>query len=441
MTPLASVLLAAASAALLFGRRQWSAAVFVWACCILGYGEGLELGGSSFWLLRLVVLVGLIKVALIGPRMPGGLCPVDYLVLLFGVWMLCSSMFHADPWADLITKAGNLWEIWGVYFVFRRLSSEMPSFTHFVWLHAIVFVPVALFMAIECVTLYNYFGHLGLGHWVPQIRDGRPRAYGPFQHPILAGTIGGASFPLFVGLIVRSRRVIGWIGACAALTMVMASASSGPIVAWTGGVAAVCFWPLRRHMRLVRWVIVAAYVVLDMVMVAPAYYLMARIDLTGSSSGWHRAALIEAAINHFNEWWFAGTDYTRHWMPTGVTWSPNHTDITNHYLHYGVVGGVLLVVLFVLILAYGFKYLGVLIKRASSDGFRREFTLWCVGSCLFAHAFAFLSVRYYDQSLAFVFSLLALAATTYQRERIKHHKHFCPKPLLSKTGQTCSIAC
>jgi hypothetical protein len=44
---------------------------------------------------------------------------------------------------------------------------------------------------------------------------------------------------------------------------------------------------------------------------APACFLIARIDLPGGSSGgYHRAAIIEAAISHFREWWFAGTNWT-----------------------------------------------------------------------------------------------------------------------------------
>jgi len=94
------------------------------------------------------------------------------------------------------------------------------------------------------------------------------------------------------------------------------------------------------------------------VMKAPPYYLMARVDLSGGSTGWHRARLIESSMEHLGEWWFAGTDYTRHWMPTGVYFSPNHVDITNHYLAMGVLGGLPLLFLFVLLLVKGFSIVG-----------------------------------------------------------------------------------
>lgn len=408
--------LAVATCALLFGPNRWGTAIFVWTCCLLGYGQGIELGGAAFFLLRVFVVIGLIKILAIGPRPPGGWSSLDYLIVMFGVWQLVSCVFHLDARSYLIQQCGAVLEATGVYFVTRRLTTDLKSPSGYAWTHAIVFIPIAILMAIEYTTLMNYFGYLGLGHWEPLIRDGRPRAYGPFQHPILAGTIGATAIPLFVG-ILRSKPVTAIVGTAAALVMVVTSASSGPIVALTGGVAALCAWPLRRNMRQVRWGIFGLYLLLDLMMKAPAYYLFARIDLTGSSAGYHRAELIDTAIKHFNEWWLGGTDYTRHWMPTGVTWSENHTDITNHYLHYGVIGGFLLMALFIACLLCGFVYLGRLMRRAAGENRDYQFFLWCISSSLFAHSFAFLSVRYYDQSLAFVFMLLALSATLYQTNR------------------------
>ena len=98
-------------------------------------------------------------------------------------------------------------------------------------------------------------------------------------------------------------------------------------------------------------------------MKAPAYYLLARIDLTGSSTSWHRAALIDMALGHLSEWWAFGTDHTRHWMPYGVPWSDNHSDITNYYISMGVNGGLPLMLLFIAILAKAF-YAGRWLREA-----------------------------------------------------------------------------
>jgi hypothetical protein len=171
-------------------------------------------------------------------------------------------------------------------------------------------------------------------------------------------------------------------------------------------IGALCLWQFRNWMRALRWATVVVYIVLDMVMIDPAYYVIARLDVSGSSTGWHRARLIEMSLSHLNEWWFAGTDFTRHWMPTGVSWSRNHTDITNHYLHMGVEGGLPLMFLFIGLLAICFSYVG---RQVHSTNLRKQdrFLLWTLGSALFAHAATFISVSYFDQSLMFLYLTLA----------------------------------
>ena len=62
-------------------------------------------------------------------------------------------------------------------------------------------------------------------------------------------------------------------------------------------------------MRTLRWAMVRVYVLLDLVMNRPAYFLIADIDLMGGSTSWYRAELIHSTIAHIDEWWLIGTDY------------------------------------------------------------------------------------------------------------------------------------
>ncbi len=64
---------------------------------------------------------------------------------------------------------------------------------------------------------------------------------------------------------------------------------------------------------------------------------MARIDIIGGSQGYYRAQLIRSSLEHLSEWWATGTDYTRHWMSSGIYANNRHTDITNHFLAMGVM--------------------------------------------------------------------------------------------------------
>ena len=138
--------------------------------------------------------------------------------------------------------------------------------------------------------------------------------------------------------------------------------------------------------------------------------MISRIDLTGSSTGWHREALIGAAINHFDEWWIAGTDYTRHWMPTGILANQNHTDITNVYIMMGVVGGLPLMLLFIAVLTSAFVAIGRTLRLMADSPPRDQFVVWTLGAILFGHAVTFVSVNYFDQTV--ILDYLALAAVS-----------------------------
>jgi len=161
-------------------------------------------------------------------------------------------------------------------------------------------------------------------------------------------------------------------------------------------------------MRLIRWLAVLGYIALDLIMKAPAYYIIARIDLTGSSTSWHRAALIDSAIQHLSEWWFAGTDYTRDWMPYGVNWSADQSDITNHYLRMGVDGGLPLMLLFIAVLAMGFSFVGRTLRMTPELPPLSQFMIWALGASLFTHSVTFISVSYFDQSVVFIYLTLAV---------------------------------
>jgi len=172
-------------------------------------------------------------------------------------------------------------------------------------------------------------------------------------------------------------------------------------------------WYWRQQIRLFLYLVVLGYIGLDVVMKAPAYYIISRIDLTGSSTSWHRAALINAAVEHFTEWWFAGTDYTRHWMDYGVGWSPDHIDVTNHYLRMGIDGGLPLMLLFILILAKAFSSVGQILQQADKlPSATYPFMIWALGASLFSHAASFLSVSYFDQSFVLLYLTIAVISST-----------------------------
>jgi hypothetical protein len=398
------------AALLLLVSRRWAPLPLLLGTCYMTLGQGFELGPFNFTFIRILVTVGVLRVVTRREGPAGGMIGLDWLMAVWAVWAIISSSFHHPFSEALVFRLGLVFNACGIYFLLRCLCRSLDEIFFLCRMVAIVLAPVAAAMLAERVVVYNFFSVLGGVPEIPAIREGVVRAQGPFAHPILAGTVGAVCLPLAIALWQKHRKA-AILGIMSCLVMVLASGSSGPFLSVFVGVGALFMWRYRHRMRLVRWAAVAAYLIMDLIMKAPAYYLIARIGASGT--GWHRARLIESSIEHLNEWWLAGTGYTRHWMPTGVSYSPDQTDITNHYIKLGVLGGLPLMFLFIATLARAFAYVGHLVHGTSDMTQGERFAVWALGASLFANAVSCISVSYFDQS--FMFLYLTLAAITSLR--------------------------
>ena len=134
-------------------------------------------------------------------------------------------------------------------------------------------------------------------------------------------------------------------------------------------------------------------------MKAPVWALIARIDLTGSSSGYHRYQLVDQFIRRFSEWWFVGTRST-------MDWGWDMWDTINSYVTAGTKGGFVTFCAFVAVLAVAFQQLGL--RRRVDPGHARQY--WILGSMLFAQSVAFFGIEYFDQSQFVWYALLAMVS-------------------------------
>ena len=402
----ALIFLSVTAAMLLFLPQRWAPLPLLVGTCYITYGQGIEVGPYSFTVVRLLVAVGIVRVVLRGERLAGGMNSLDWLMIAWAAWALISLVFYNDPLSKLTFRLGLVYNTCGIYFLIRAFCQSRDDLVGLVRITVILLTPVAVEMLYERMMGYNPFSFFGGVPVTPMFRAGGFRAQGPFAHAILAGTVGAVCLPLMIGLW-RQYRNFSALGIAACLAMIFTSGSSGPILSALAGIGALFLWRIRHRMRLVKGLAVLGYIMLDLVMKAPAYYLIARIDLGMGGTGWHRARLIESAFEHLHEWWLAGTDYTRHWMPTGVSWSPDHTDITNHYIKMGIIGGLPLMILFIILLAKGFSYVGHTLKNEDDQNPGSQFFLWALGASLFAHAATMISVSYFDQSFIFLYLVLA----------------------------------
>jgi hypothetical protein len=347
---------------------------------------------------------------------------MDWLALAWAAWALCSSFFHKNPSETLVFHLGMIYNMLGTYFLIRCFSQSEEDVIRAVKMLVILLVPIALGMALEQVTHRNLFAVFAAESVEPMVRNGRLRSQGPFGHAILAGTVGAVCAPLMVG-IWRKHPLAAKTGLAACLFIVVTSASGGPLTTLMLGAFALLLWRWRHLTRQMRVAAVIGYILLDLVMKAPAYYVISRLELVGGNNSYHRAALIEAAITHFREWWLAGTDYTRDWLAAGVSWSEDHVDITNHYIGQGVRGGLPLMLLFMSLLWCGFRYVGQILRAKAQAPFEDRFFIWAVGASLFAYAVVCISIAFFDQSIMFLYFTLAILSS------LRHAAAFAPAPL------------
>ena len=377
--------------------QRFAFAPLLVAACHFQNVPVIELG-VSFTICKLVIMAGLLRAAHERTLVWSTRQPLDVLIAMWAGWMILSGLAHHPPDHNPMTiRLSVIYDFAGTYLYARSFVGNRDDFMRFSKCLGLVVIALALAVLVEKIAHQNlYYLISGSGQEVT-IREGRVRTAGPFAHPILLGTFAATAIPLLVPL---RRRHPCWAvaGVAACGLVVVCSASSCPIMTLLSGLLGIALWRWRTSVGRIRMAVILVFVGLQLVMQAPVWYLMARIDLAGGSTGWHRAELISAALSHFDEWWLTGTDYTRHWIAYGVPWSKYHIDITNHYLGMGVTGGLPLMLCFIAILIKAFQLLGRGMRPMRKAKDPEEFILWCVGAALFAHSVTFLSVSYFDQS-------------------------------------------
>jgi hypothetical protein len=196
--------------------------------------------------------------------------------------------------------------------------------------------------------------------------------------------------------------------------MVIASHSSTPMLAYGAGLFAISLWPLRRNMRLIRWGSVLALVALNLVMKAPVWFLIQRMDVVGGSSGYHRASLVDGFIRHFSDWWLFGTT-------ENARWGYNMWDLCNQFVAEGQVGGLVTFVAFIAMICICFSRIGAARKAVALEfdnhgkpvggDLQKEWFFWLLGATLFSHVVAFFGISYFDQTRFSWLALLVIITT------------------------------
>jgi len=378
-----------------------------------GIGQQVNIGGGHFYVLRILILAGAIRLIYAKLTSKEGVFAggFDWVDRLFAMWVcfqcLANILRNDVSSGVVIYETGYFLDYIGGYFFLRFLIRDQDDIVRVIKVFAGLTVILGLAMINEKFRNQNIFGYLGALPVAPGVREGAIRAQGALAHPILAGVFGVVLMPLFwwlwYGGKAKVAAVLGFLGSIA---MMLTSASSTPLMAFLAAVGGCLFWPFRKRMRLVRWGIVAMIIALHLVMKAPVWMLIARVDVIAGNSGYHRAMLIDQCIRHFSDWWLIGTN-------AAGTWGWDMWDLSNQFVQEADEGGLATFICFVLIIARTFGKIGKARKLVESDR-KQEWYMWLLAVTLLTHCVCFFGITYFDTTKIVWFAFLAIvtAATT-----------------------------
>jgi len=367
-------------------------------------GQVVLVGGLHFPVLRILILAGLVRViASRGLSSQGKLKEqlngIDSAVTL---WAIAGFVIVSLQWMELsafVKFAGDFLDTLGGYLVARFFITDGLAIRRTIKVLAVVCVIHGICMINEHFTGKDIFGYLGGVGIESVLRDGHIRA-GGLLGTIQSGAFAGVLIPMFLWLWTEKKsRITACIGIAGATAMVVMSYTSTSFLAYAAGLGGLCFWILRKQMRVLRWGLVAALIGLHLVMHGPVWSIIEHIDMANGSSSWHRYMLIDTLIRHFGDWWLLGTR-------DNGSWGWEMWDTCNQFVAVAVTGGLLTLILYITILKRSFAAVGDARKRVSGD-LKMEWFLWCLGSTLFATVVAQFGINYMIQLQMALFPLFA----------------------------------
>ncbi len=402
--PLGLIAVTVLGLAMIVVPRRYAIIPMLIMACFVAPAQRVVIATLDFNLLRLMVLFGCVRVMARGELKGLSFRAVDAVMILWAIsGTVAMTLLYVTP-AALIQRLGASYDALGMYFLFRCLVRDFKDLEAIATGAAWLSLPVALAFVVERSTGRNVLSIFGGVPAITMIRNGSLRCQGAFSHPIIAGAFWASLLPLMMALGVRSggKRILAVMSCLMSAIIIVACASSTPVMSAMFAVMAMMAWPLRHHLAYVRWGTAGLMLALQVVMNHPVWHLLTYIDLAGGSTGWYRYKLIDDFVRNVGDWCLVGTKSVAAWREWG------NNDTTNMYVLQGTTGGLMTLLLFVVVIVLAFRGLG------RSDAFRaparaQRLMAWAVGSMLFVHCVTFIGTSYFGQIQMLWFLTLAMA--------------------------------
>jgi len=415
INPLGLLFITAASIMILLVPANFIHLPITIASLYLTIGQQVEvLGVFTFTPYRILFLIGWLRLIIRGELEFPRLNAIDKTMLIWIAVHFVVNVFllYGGDERAIVNRLGYAYDTIGIYFFYRVAIKSFEDAEKAIQIVAVLLVPLAILMAFEKITGRNIFSFFGGVPEIADYREGGYRAQGPFRSPIIGGTFGATMFPLFVGMWWKEEggKLYAIFGVIGATIITVAGHSGGPVSVYIFAIISLVFWRFRDKIRTVLWTIFIVGVFLHLMMNAPVWYLYSRLSAFVGGTGWHRAYLIDMAIEHFDEWWLIGTKYTAHWMPYSLVINPDHADITNQFISEGIAGGLITMILYTVTVVYQFKGVHIAMEAAEALNFpmERRMFIWSIGAAMVAHILSLTSITYFDQIVAFYYMLAAM---------------------------------
>lgn len=421
--PLSLVVLVVLAAFLLMLPRRFASLPLLIVACVVPFANRVAVVGVDFNFIRILVLVGVVRILARGEARSFRWTPLDVAFLAWAVSTALIPIIRAASMSMLVYRLGVAFDALGIYFVSRFLIRDWRDVAHLAKGALLVCIPTACLFLVESQTGKNAFYLFGGVPLNTLVREGQVRAQGPFVHSIQAGSFWVGLAPLIAArwFHPHGSRVLVVAALVGVVTIVIACSSSTPLVALLGTIVGACFYPIRFQLRWVRWSGVVALLSLQLVMNNPVWSLIGRVGVVSGSTGWHRYMLIDRFLRNFDEWWLIGTSTTAHW-------GHGLTDLTNEYVAQGVRAGLLSLAALVFILIFAYRQVGIMLRRVRGHPPLSAYA-WCLGLCVFANMAIMFSVSYWAQIIVPWYMVLAsIGSLTVTTQRMKTAAPARPRP-------------
>lgn len=388
--------------------RKYVLPLFVLTACFIPADQYVDIFALHFYVGRILVFTGAARLLLRGELEAIRWNRLDKLVLAWVAVGTVAFFLRRPDTQALIYKSGVIVDILGAYWITRQTVRSWDHMKYAVAWFAVSMIALVPFVASEWSTGVNPF--VVLGAPVTTFRSEAYRCVASFRHPIVAGVFIACLVPFFISQGLTSRhKLLYWLAVPSAAFIVLASNSSTPI----GGLAAILFfcavYQYRHYGRYMAISFFGALAALHIVMQGPVWHLLSRIQFVGGSTGWHRYILIDAAIRHFSEWMFLGTNSTAHW-------GPQLFDVTNQFILEGVRGGALTLGLFIAVLVLAVQVTGAYSLRTTHRD--QKWLSWALCTSILGHCIMFLGLGYFGQVQILLYMTFGFAAFVYEQNAL-----------------------